>query len=129
MRPDAHVIEYLTIARDKIVGQRIYDENKHKPVRRFGPLDYSAKNIPAPKIKPLTKRQGQKFVSSENTNLMIAWLEEHGPGTSDQVAVGTGLLKRTVATSLAAAHKAKRVSAFVPKGMRRACSVWAVVAW
>ena len=29
MRSDAHNIEDLTIARDKIAGQRIYDENKH----------------------------------------------------------------------------------------------------
>jgi hypothetical protein len=75
----------------------------------------------------LTERQGQRFLSAENTNQMIAWLEKHGPGTSDQVSAGTGIPKRTVATSLGAAESARRVSAYVPKGMRRACSVWAVV--
>ena len=91
-------------------------------------MDYSAKNIPAPKVKPLTERQGQRFLSAENTALMIAWLEDHGPGTSEQVAAGTGIPKRTVATSLGAAERARRVSAHVPRGVRRASSVWSVVA-
>lgn len=118
MKSDAYIIEDLTIARDKIVGQRIYDENKHKTVRQFGPLDYSAKNIPTARVKPATQRQVQRRISAENTDRMIAWIVKHGPGTSEQVAAGTGIPKRVVATALGAAKMRRR--------MRNDCGVWQV---
>jgi hypothetical protein len=34
------------ISREKIVAQRIIDENAHKPRKKMGPMDYSMKDIP-----------------------------------------------------------------------------------
>ncbi len=109
MRSDAHVITDLTILHDKVVGQRIYDENKHKPIRRMLPSDYSAPKCAAPeridrrkKAKSASVIAGRehRLTTAANTERCLDYLRTNGPATSETLATVLGLNKRVVAVSM-----------------------------
>ena len=90
-------------SREKIVAQRIIDENAHKPRKNMGPMDYSMKDIPVQKkrwdrsLETVDYRERRDLAAS-----CIKLLRENGALTTKTLAKATG--KSVAAISAAIKH-------------------------
>ena len=93
-------------SREKIAGQRIIDENAHKPIRFMVPMDFSMKNIPTEKPKrwnaPLEKVDYRE--RRDLANKCIKLLRDDGAQTTKTLAKATGRTTAAVAAAIGKVH-------------------------
>jgi hypothetical protein len=97
-----YYLEDSQIKRDREVGERIYNENKHKPIRRMGPMDYSAGQVRAvPFDNAISEAEKAKRARKALAARAVRFLREHGAKNTQEIAAALHVGSRAVACALA----------------------------
>ena len=84
---------------DKIRGDKIYEENKHKPIRIMGPMDFSAKNI-VENSKDTKKYDPAESLREKLKVRCVEVLRQKGPQTTVEIVREIGRSSRAIGEAL-----------------------------